>query len=131
MSALNTTPIKMRLLAMLTKGHCTAEDLHAQGDKLMVALGLPDDPDIVFTNHAPLDIQNLLAECERLETGLIEYKKAHKKLQQFKEFVHAKLTEYGIPEDPYPAATIEHGCRISGRLAWFKAQWDDAQDMKQ
>ncbi len=124
---LDTTPIKMRLLAMLTQGDTTAEAFQASGNLLASSADLSDDPGLVFTNHAPLDIQNLLAECERLETGLIEYKKAHKKLQVFKEFVHDKLTEYGIPQDPYPAATAEHGCRISGRLAWFKAQLDAKQ----
>ncbi len=42
------------------------------------------------------------------------------KLQEFKDFVHKRLDEYGVPADPEPEQTAKHGCRIEGRLAWLR-----------
>lgn len=40
------------------------------------------------------------------------------KLKKFKEYVHDRLNDMGVPEDPHPKHTLETGCRIEGRLDW-------------
>lgn len=38
------------------------------------------------------------------------------KLKQFKEYVHDRLDDAGVPIDPEPEKNAAHGCRIEGRL---------------
>lgn len=38
------------------------------------------------------------------------------KLIAFKEYVHKRLDDFGVPSDPDPEHNKEHGCRIEGRL---------------
>lgn len=40
----------------------------------------------------------------------------NEKLRKFKEYVHARLDQMGLPEDPEPENNAKHGCRIEGRL---------------
>jgi hypothetical protein len=42
-------------------------------------------------------------------------------LQAFKDWVHAWLDGVGVPHDPDPEHTAEHGCRISGRMRYLLA----------
>jgi hypothetical protein len=46
-------------------------------------------------------------------------------LLKFKQWVHAYLDNVGVPHDPDPVHTAEHGCRISGRMNYLKGQRDD------
>jgi hypothetical protein len=39
-------------------------------------------------------------------------------LQAFKDWVHAYLDARGVPADPDPDGTRQHGCRIGGRMRW-------------
>lgn len=41
------------------------------------------------------------------------------KLRAFKEYVHKRLDDAGVPADPEPAKNAEHGCRIEGRLNYI------------
>lgn len=41
------------------------------------------------------------------------------KLQEFKNYVHTKLTNMGVPADPYPDNTFHTKCRIEGRLNYI------------
>ncbi len=43
------------------------------------------------------------------------------KLAAFKRYVHERLDVAGVPLDPDPQRTSEHGCRIGGRLDWLLA----------
>lgn len=43
------------------------------------------------------------------------------KLREFKAYVHNRLDEAGVPEDP-PSQHREKGCRIGGRLDWLFAE---------
>lgn len=43
------------------------------------------------------------------------------KAQAFKSWVHDWLDNAGVPHDPEPEHTKEHGCRISGRMQWLLA----------
>lgn len=45
---------------------------------------------------------------------------AEVELREFKERTHALLTGLGIPEDPYPEETKEHGCRMESRFKALK-----------
>lgn len=38
------------------------------------------------------------------------------KLREFKEYVHKRLDDAGVPANPDPVGNEEHGCRIEGRL---------------
>ncbi len=40
------------------------------------------------------------------------------KLQAFKDYVHMRLDQACVPEDPEAAENAKHGCRIEGRLNW-------------
>jgi hypothetical protein len=40
-------------------------------------------------------------------------------LQKFKDWVHSWLDGQGVPHDPYPDETKEHGCRVGGRMKWL------------
>lgn len=40
-------------------------------------------------------------------------------LAAFKKWVHDWLDAVGVPHDPEPEHTKEHGCRISGRMRWL------------
>jgi hypothetical protein len=42
-------------------------------------------------------------------------------LQKFKDWVHAWLDGQGVPHDPYPEETKQHGCRVGGRMKWLVA----------
>jgi hypothetical protein len=44
------------------------------------------------------------------------------KLRAFKTYVHKRLDEMGVPEDPEPEKNKEHGCRIEGRLNYVKTK---------
>jgi hypothetical protein len=44
------------------------------------------------------------------------------KLQAFKTWVHQFLDGRGVPADPDPEGTREHGCRIGGRMRWVFAE---------
>lgn len=51
-------------------------------------------------------------------TALELAEKERDHLRAFKAYVHRRLDEEGVPADPDPEHTIEHGCRIEGRLEW-------------
>ncbi len=42
-----------------------------------------------------------------------------KKLEAFKTYVHKRLDDAGVPENPDPVGNKEHGCRIGGRFNWL------------
>jgi hypothetical protein len=42
------------------------------------------------------------------------------RLQAFKDYVHKRLDEMGVPADPEPSKTAETGCRIGPRLDWVQ-----------
>lgn len=42
------------------------------------------------------------------------------KLRKFKQYVHDRLDNIGIPSDPEPEQNKEHGCRIEGRLNYVE-----------
>lgn len=42
------------------------------------------------------------------------------KLREFKNYVHKRLDEIGVPRDPEPANNAKHGCRIEGRLNFLQ-----------
>lgn len=48
-------------------------------------------------------------------------------LKRFKDWVHARLDAGGVPHDPEPEHTKEHGCRISGRMKWLFDRIEDAE----
>ncbi len=48
-----------------------------------------------------------------------DLKEQIRKLQAFKDFVHKKLDDFGVPSDPEPEGNKKHGCRIEGRLNWL------------
>lgn len=51
-------------------------------------------------------------------TAIFEHKRmieALRKALKFKEYVHSRLDEAGVPADPTPEA----GCRVEGRLTWL------------
>lgn len=39
-------------------------------------------------------------------------------MEAFKNYVHTRLDEQGVPHDPAPFQTTKHGCRIEGRLEY-------------
>lgn len=44
-----------------------------------------------------------------------------KKLQAFKDYVHQRLDDAGVPPNPSPPKHALHGCRIGDRLDWVLA----------
>jgi hypothetical protein len=46
----------------------------------------------------------------------------------FKAWVHSWLDAHGVPHDPEPEHTAQHGCRISGRMQWLLRRAVDAED---
>jgi hypothetical protein len=40
-------------------------------------------------------------------------------LQEFKDYVHRRLDNFGVPENPEPHVTEHTGCRIGPRLDWL------------
>jgi hypothetical protein len=79
-----------------------------------------------------IDLNRLLADCAT--TTLIPWWFARDKMpaeamavlcrralaaEAFKRWVHAWLDGAGVPHDPDPEHTAEHGCRISGRMRYL------------
>lgn len=50
------------------------------------------------------------------------------KLQKFKDYVHKRLDEMGVPADADPDGTKAHGCRIQGRLNWLERKLENLKD---
>ena len=48
------------------------------------------------------------------------------KLQKFKDFVHAYLTQHGVPEDDTTNEHSKAGCRIGARLDWVLGEMKSA-----
>lgn len=64
------------------------------------------------------------APMETLEEENKRLKAELAKAAAFKAFVHKRLDEIQVPEDPYPVETKETGCRIGSRLSWvYEALW--------
>jgi len=65
-------------------------------------------------------LEGALQQVERELAGvrklLAESEAATAKLAAFKAYVHKRLDDAGVPEDPEPKKNKEHGCRIEGRL---------------
>ncbi len=64
---------------------------------------------------------------ENLDLRSRNHEIAAKKHHAFKTFVHKFLDDAGVPTDPEPEHTREHGCRIRGRLSWLVAHMVDAK----
>ena len=50
-------------------------------------------------------------------------------LKKFKEYVHKRLDDAGVPHDPDPEHNAKHGCRVEGRLNYLQAQLTAALSM--
>jgi hypothetical protein len=48
-------------------------------------------------------------------------------LRRFKEYVHRRLDEAGVPHDPQPEINELTGCRIGCRLDWLLAKTEGAK----
>lgn len=70
------------------------------------------------------NVEQLLAENDRLKADL-------EARQKFKDWVHGFLDGVGVPADPDPEHTKEHGCRISGRMRYLTDQIDRLRDALQ
>jgi len=57
---------------------------------------------------------------DKAEEVAIDAMKEIVKLQAFKDYVHNKLTEMGVPENPNPEKVEKTGCRIECRLEWIQ-----------
>jgi hypothetical protein len=42
------------------------------------------------------------------------------KLRKFKDYVHKRFDQMGVPADPEPEKNAEHGCRIEGRINFLE-----------
>jgi hypothetical protein len=60
------------------------------------------------------------SEFEVLKATAKELQIKFKRLEEFKAYVHEKLDDMGIPENPEPEKTEQHGCRISERLKFIE-----------
>ena len=60
-----------------------------------------------------LDISKTLAKEVEALTDTVS------KLREFKDYVHRRLDEAGVPTNPDPTKTKETGCRIGPRLDWL------------
>lgn len=72
-------------------------------------------------NGVPLAEHNRIVGEAQSKEGQLRFKLADlemfvERLQKFKDYVHATLTDMGIPEDP-PGQHRDAGCRIGQRLA--------------
>jgi hypothetical protein len=113
-----------RLLEAIKLHHSQkADDLCVMDDNdLYHAAGLPSRD-----NHIG-DPEAMLANCKRFiaqrcQAGgpwksYAELEAEVEKLKKFKEYVHKRLDEAGVPHDPDPEHNKQHGCRIEGRLNW-------------
>lgn len=63
-------------------------------------------------------------KCEKCGVHLEELEKQLEALAKFKKWVHDYLDNIGVPHDPAPEHTKEHGCRISGRMRWLLNRTD-------
>ena len=59
-----------------------------------------------------------------------EAEKRADEAETFKEYVHTRLDEAGVPKDPEPKANRAHGCRIEGRLNWILSKIDKKKKWK-
>ncbi len=84
-------------------GLFTADDLREMADHMDFVRGVGTTPS---DNETNLKIKLNLQEQV-------------KKLQAFKDWVHARLTEMGVPEDAAPENTAKTGCRVSGRFNYI------------
>lgn len=62
----------------------------------------------------------LLDAAVVVEERITQLEAERDKLATFKAWVHSWLDANGVPVDPYPENTALTGCRISGRMEWFK-----------
>lgn len=69
-----------------------------------------------------VNLSDYNAKVGKLNLWATEAEQNIKKLQAFKDFVHNKLNELGVPEDPNPQMTKITGCRIGPRLDWLADQ---------
>lgn len=67
--------------------------------------------------------------CKTLALHILELEAQAVKLQKFKDWVHSRLDQNGVPYDPNPEKTARTGCRvgrrfefIEGRIAELEAQ---------
>jgi len=74
-------------------------------------------------------IDDLEYELRARSDELLDITAQRDALQRFKDFVHKRLDDYGVPTDPDHEGTKAHGCRISGRLKWLYEAWKDQAAM--
>ena len=66
----------------------------------------------LITNHNNIKSKAFLEDL----TLVLMMAKDSQKLERFKEYVHRRLDEAGIPTDPDPENNTKTGCRIGSRL---------------
>lgn len=64
-------------------------------------------------------------EVDSVKAQLAEAKAAVMKLQRFKDWVHARMDDLGVPTDPYIEKTQATGCRIGSRFEYLEAALKD------
>ncbi len=91
-----------------------AETVAPGGDRLRVSV---DDGKYTIIQNEVGHVRVLRYGEEWREGDKLILALAHEveKLQAFKDFVHKRLDDAGIPVDP-PSVHRDHGCRIGGRL---------------
>lgn len=73
-----------------------------------------------------VEVDLLRQRCKALEVYADKLSQAPDK---FKTFVHKRLDDAGVPHDPEPEHTAQHGCRISGRLNWLIERAKGVEDL--
>lgn len=76
------------------------------------------------TRPTPRDDLLVLVKSLRLGFDKVSIERDH--LRVFKELVHARLDEMGVPKDPPALLAETDACRIGKRLRWLKDQRDAA-----
>jgi hypothetical protein len=76
---------------------------------------------ISVSDHV-LQMSVLEREIEKRDFALSAARSEAQKARAFKEYVHKRLDEAGVPVDPEPEHNRQHGCRIEGRLNYVLAE---------
>lgn len=58
--------------------------------------------------------------ASQFQEQLSALQQENEKLRKFKQYVHSRLDDMGIPADPEPEKNAKHGCRIEGRLNFIQ-----------
>ncbi len=105
----------------------TPEQIEITRDGMALAIGKVLDA----FGTGPKDMADAALDVVRPYLGyrgeIDEQKRRADKLQAFKDWVHNRLDQAGVPADPDPESNKSHGCRISGRFTWLFKKLAEAE----